>query len=116
MLSMQQYSWESIPETGKTIYLRENSNISTGGDSIDFTDQMPDFYKEIAIQCTQIADAHICGVDIIIPSIHDEAHKHGIIELNFNPAMHMHCFPYEGERKKIGDKILDYLFPEKRGF
>lgn len=116
MLSMQQYSWESIPETGKTIYLRENSNISTGGDSIDFTDQMPDFYKEIAIQCTQIVDAHICGVDIIIPSIHDEAHKHGIIELNFNPAMHMHCFPYEGERKKIGDKILDYLFPEKRGF
>lgn len=116
MLSMQHYTWDSIPEKGKTIYLRENSNISTGGDSIDFTEQMPTFYKEVAIKCTQIMDAHICGVDIIIPAINDPAHKHGIIELNFNPAMHMHCFPYQGERKKIGDKILDYLFPEKRNF
>jgi len=30
---------------GEVVYLRENSNISTGGDSIDFTDDIPDSYK-----------------------------------------------------------------------
>ena len=32
-----------------TAWLRENSNISTGGDSIDMTDEIPDDYKQIAL-------------------------------------------------------------------
>ncbi|MBC1526947.1 bifunctional glutamate--cysteine ligase GshA/glutathione synthetase GshB [Listeria seeligeri] len=110
MLSMQKLSWDSIPESGKTIYLRENSNVSTGGDSIDYTSEMDDYFKEIAIRATQVLDAKICGVDIIVPRETINRDKHAIIELNFNPAMHMHCFPYQGEQKKIGDKILDFLF------
>lgn len=110
MLSMQKLSWDSIPESGQTIYLRENSNVSTGGDSIDYTAEMDDYFKEIAIRATQVLDAKICGVDIIVPRETINRDKHAIIELNFNPAMHMHCFPYQGEQKKIGDKILDFLF------
>lgn len=110
MLSMQKLSWDSIPEPGETIYLRENSNVSTGGDSIDYTSEMDDYFKEIAIRATQVLDAKICGVDIIVPRETINRDKHAIIELNFNPAMHMHCFPYQGEQKKIGDKILDFLF------
>ncbi|CAM4294839.1 Putative gamma-glutamylcysteine synthetase (for the N_terminal part) and to cyanophycin synthetase (C-terminal part) [Listeria ivanovii subsp. ivanovii PAM 55] len=110
MLSMQKLSWDSIPESGETIYLRENSNVSTGGDSIDYTAEMDDYFKEIAIHATQVLDAKICGVDIIVPRETINRDKHAIIELNFNPAMHMHYFPYQGEQKKIGDKILDFLF------
>ncbi|MBC6118363.1 bifunctional glutamate--cysteine ligase GshA/glutathione synthetase GshB [Listeria innocua] len=110
MLSMQNLSWDSIPKAEEIIYLRENSNVSTGGDSIDYTEEMDDYFKEIAIRATQVLDAKICGVDIIVPRETIDRDKHAIIELNFNPAMHMHCFPYQGEKKKIGDKILDFLF------
>lgn len=101
MLSMQNLSWDSIPKAEEIIYLRENSNVSTGGDSIDYTEEMDDYFKEIAIRATQVLDAKICGVDIIVPRETIDRDKHAIIELNFNPAMHMHCFPYQGEQKKL---------------
>lgn len=45
MLSMQNLSWDSIPKAEEIIYLRENSNVSTGGDSIDYTEEMDDYSK-----------------------------------------------------------------------
>ena len=39
---------DSIPAKDQLIQLRANSNISTGGDSIDMTDEMHASYKEIA--------------------------------------------------------------------
>lgn len=39
-----------MPEKEQIVYLRENSNVSTGGDSIDMTDVIDDSYKQIAIE------------------------------------------------------------------
>src|SRR5699024_7933298 len=44
MLREQGLTFEDIPKEGQTVYLRENSNISTGGDSIDFTKEMDESY------------------------------------------------------------------------
>ena len=49
MLKGQGYRMDSIPQKDEIVYLRENSNVSTGGDSIDVTDQIPDDYKKIAV-------------------------------------------------------------------
>lgn len=101
-----------IPSEGEIVYLRENSNISTGGDSIDFTDEIPKSYSDIAIKCAKAVNARICGVDMVIDNIKEEASEtnHGIIELNFNPAIHIHCYPYKGKNRKAGEKVLDLLF------
>ena len=111
-LKNQGLSFKSIPKNGEKIYLRENSNISTGGDSIDFTDKIHPSYKEVALKSAKAVKALICGVDMVIDNIEEEAKEknHGIIELNFNPAIHIHCFPYKGENRKAGEKILDLLF------
>ena len=111
-LKNQGLSFKSIPKNGEKIYLRENSNISTGGDSIDFTDKIHPIYKEVALKSAKAVKALICGVDMVIDNIEEEAKEknHGIIELNFNPAIHIHCFPYKGENRKAGEKILDLLF------
>ncbi|EOU2057109.1 TPA: bifunctional glutamate--cysteine ligase GshA/glutathione synthetase GshB [Clostridium perfringens] len=111
-LKNQELSFKSIPKNGEKIYLRENSNISTGGDSIDFTDKIHPSYKEVALKSAKAVKALICGVDMVIDNIEEEAKEknHGIIELNFNPAIHIHCFPYKGENRKAGEKILDLLF------
>ena len=111
-LKNQGLSFKYIPKNGEKIYLRENSNISTGGDSIDFTDKIHPSYKDVALKSAKAVKALICGVDMVIDDIEEEAKEknHGIIELNFNPAIHIHCFPYKGENRKAGEKILDLLF------
>lgn len=111
-LKNQGLNFDYVPKDEEKIYLRENSNISTGGDSIDFTDKIHDSYKKVALKSAKAVRAVITGVDMVIDDINEKAkeNNHGIIELNFNPAIHIHCFPYKGTNRKAGEKILDLLF------
>lgn len=100
-----------VPKNGEVVYLRANSNLSTGGDSIDFTDLVHEGYKKIAIKSAEAVEAKICGVDIIIPDVNAKPDKnnHNIIELNFNPVIYPHNFPYMGQNRHVEKKILDLL-------
>ena len=111
-LKNQGKSVTDIPRKGEMVFLRENSNISTGGDSIDFTDDIPESYKQLAVQAAKAADATFCGIDMVIDDSTEEAadSNYGIIEINFNPAIHIHCYPYQGKNRKADEKILDLLF------
>jgi glutamate--cysteine ligase/glutathione synthase len=110
-LAFQEKDIYYVPQKGEIVYLRENSNISTGGDSIDFTDDILDKYKTIAVNAAKVVGAKICGADIIIRNINIEpdAKNHSIIELNFNPALHIHDFPYQGKNRYVEKKVLDLL-------
>ena len=98
-----------MPKEGEIVYLRENSNISTGGDSIDYTDDIPQKFKDIAVEASKAAGARICGVDMMLEDYRYENTDYGIIELNFNPAIHIHCYPYKGKERKIGEEVLKLL-------
>ncbi|MEG2587224.1 MAG: bifunctional glutamate--cysteine ligase GshA/glutathione synthetase GshB [Cetobacterium sp.] len=102
---------EYIPKKDEVVYLRENSNISTGGDSLDYTDDILDAYKKIAIKASKAVGAKICGVDMMIEDIKNPnpIDNYAIIELNFNPAIHIHCYPYKGKNRNLGEKILKAL-------
>jgi glutamate--cysteine ligase len=107
-LASQGLDFDSILEKNQLVYLRENSNISTGGDSIDYTDDISDSLKNIAIKSAKIVSASIVGVDMMIKDIKaNSKDNYAIIELNFNPAIHIHCYPYIGKNRKLGSKILD---------
>lgn len=97
------------PNKGEVVYLRENSNISTGGDSIDFTDIIPERFKKIAIESAKAVGAEICGVDMIIEDYKNEDSNYSIIELNFNPAIHIHSYPYKGKERNIAKDVLTLL-------
>ncbi|MDN6639943.1 MAG: bifunctional glutamate--cysteine ligase GshA/glutathione synthetase GshB [Tetragenococcus sp.] len=115
VLREQGYELDSIPKQNKTVYLRDNSNVSTGGDSIDMTDAFSQDYKQLAVETAQALDAAICGVDMIVPDVNAPAHTpnaYGIIEANFNPMMHMHCYPYKGEGRRLTMDILKLLYPD----
>ena len=115
-LEMQGLSFDSVPDNQETIYLRENSNISTGGDSLDFTDDMHISYREIAQKAAQALDVKITGLDMMIDDISQPAteENYAIIEMNFNPAIHIHCHPYRGQNRHLDQKILDALFGENQ--
>lgn len=115
MLAEQGYTFDSVVPPEVTVYLRENSNVSTGGDSIDMTDEIPQDYQEVAIAAVNALGAKISGIDLIIPDLHVPANTpgaYGIIEANFNPAMHMHVYPYAGKSRRLTMAVLKYLFPE----
>jgi len=107
---------DSVPGNGEQIFLRKNSNISTGGDSIDYTDVIPESYKQFAVKAAKAVGAKICGADMIISDFDKEPgraadgnYNYGIIELNFNPALHIHEFPYKGKKHYSEKKILNLL-------
>lgn len=108
-LSQRNLTVNYIPKNGEIVYLRENSNISTGGDSIDYTDLIDERFKKIAISASKSIGANICGVDMIIEDYNNINSDYGIIELNFNPAIHIHCFPFKGKERNIAKDILKLL-------
>ncbi|HEX2946993.1 MAG TPA: bifunctional glutamate--cysteine ligase GshA/glutathione synthetase GshB [Clostridia bacterium] len=110
-LAFQGKAFGYVPQENETVYLRENSNISTGGDSIDFTDEILDEYKDIAVRAAKAVGARICGADIIIRDItaKPDDTNYSIIELNFNPALHIHDFPYRGKNRHVEENVLNLL-------
>ncbi len=101
----------TVPAAGEQVFLRKNSNISTGGDSIDCTDQAHPEYLRLAERAAAAVDAKICGVDIIIPELSrpPDANNYAILELNFNPVLYIHEFPYQGQARGVGKRVLDLL-------
>lgn len=106
-LKQQNLQPSSIISKNEVVYLRKNSNISTGGDSFEVIDIIPQKIKDIAIKATRVMNAKICGVDMIIDKNFEE---YTIIETNFNPAIQMHTYPYNGIGINPANSILKLLF------
>lgn len=103
--------FDSRPRAGERVFLRENSNISTGGDSIDYTDRAHPSYAAIASSAARALQASIVGLDLIARDIEAPAtpENHAVIEANFNPAIHIHCYPFEGKDRQLGERVLAAL-------
>ena len=110
-LVAQGLSFESVAKDGQDVFLRRNSNISTGGDSLDFTDTVRSGYRELAVAAAAAVGARISGVDMMIDdvSVAPTADNYGIVELNFNPALHIHDFPWRGQNREVEKHVLDLL-------
>ncbi|MDA3849689.1 MAG: hypothetical protein PF447_00285, partial [Spirochaetaceae bacterium] len=110
-LKQHNLSVHSIPLKGEQVFLRKNSNISTGGDSLDLTYEMPQGFKDLAVKAAKAVSASICGADIIIEDIQGplDSSNLSVIELNFNPALHIHNYPAVGKNRRVDEKVLDLL-------
>jgi len=106
-LEKQGLSFESIPNKDERVFIRENSNCSTGGETVIVTNDIPEYFKRISEQVARLFNAKICGVDIIIENIQEKKYK--IIEINDNPGIGIIQWPYEGKGERIGLEILKLL-------
>ncbi|MDO4680229.1 MAG: bifunctional glutamate--cysteine ligase GshA/glutathione synthetase GshB [Aerococcus sp.] len=118
-LKQQGFTVDSIPALDQQVWLRENSNVSTGGDSIDVTKDMDHSYLEIASEIAKALDVAVTGLDLMIEDRHTPAYNHDghanytFIESNFNPMMMMHIYPAVGKGRRLTKDMLQFLFPEK---
>src|SRR5699024_8716626 len=77
LLKKQSLNLDYIPANNEQIYLRELSNLSTGGDPIDCTNIISKEVKELAIQGLKaLPNIPHAGVDIIVDPDDD---KKGVI-------------------------------------
>ena len=65
-LKRQKLTFQSIVPKDQTVYLLDNANLSTGGDSIDVTDIVHPAFKKLAITLTKDMGLRLCGVDLIV--------------------------------------------------
>ncbi len=106
---------ESVLQKGKKVYLRQNSNLSTGGDSIDETENMPEYYKNVAIEAAQSAGLKIAGIDIIIrdTAAVPSPENYIVVELNAPAMLSMHDYPFIGKNRHVEKFVLDSILGSK---
>jgi D-alanine-D-alanine ligase-like ATP-grasp enzyme/acylphosphatase len=113
VLQLSGYSLTSVPKKGELVFLREKSNISLGGDSIDAFDQLSDDIKTTAVKALQaVPGLYHGGVDIIVDKTKSPENQAVVLELNPTSQLGSLVFPMTGQARDIPAAIIDYYFPE----
>lgn len=104
---------DSVLPDGQPFYLRLTANLSTGGTSIDRTDEIHYENVQLAQRAIQIIGLDIGGVDFVTPDIAKPAADNGggIVEVNAGPGFRMHLAPSEGQPRNVAKAVIDMLFP-----
>jgi len=107
------YKFSSILTKGYKIYLLDNANLSTGGDSVDVTDAVHTSFRKIAIQLTKDMGLRMAGVDIMVRK-GDIAKNvknciYYIIEINAAPGLDHYVTTGRKQRKNVEAMYLKVL-------
>ncbi len=115
-LKDQGLTLNSIPEENKRIFLRRNSNLSSGGDGIAMTEKTHPSVKKIALKVLRaIPELPYAGIDMITEDISkDINNNYKIIEVNNMPGLKLHHYPYIGKPQNIASPLIDLVFPETK--
>lgn len=105
---------DSVPEEGRTVYLRSTGNLSTGGTAVDVTDIMHPDNRAMAERSARAIGLDVCGVDFLTDdiSVSYKVGGGGICEVNAAPGFRMHVAPSEGTPRDVAGPVMDMLFPE----
>lgn len=114
-LGCTSHTLSHIPSRGEYIELRNVSNASAGGDTIDVTDEIHPSFKEIAVTAVQACPGMLYGgVDIIAKNIYEAANPstYAVAEIEFSPAPLAH-FPFSGEARNMAGAIINAYIKNK---
>jgi cyanophycin synthetase len=104
---------DSVPNEGEVVTLRSTANISTGGTSIDRTDDMHPGNRALCELAAGAVGLDVAGLDVLTPDISVPFQENGavIIEVNASPGIRMHTHPDVGIPRDVPGAILDMLYP-----
>ncbi|MEI8130619.1 MAG: cyanophycin synthetase [bacterium] len=105
-LEHQGKTFRSVPAHGERVYLLDNANLSTGGDSIDVTEKIHPDFKKVAVRLTRDMNLRLCGVDIMIDGdISQSPKKYWVLEINAAPGLDHYV-----KLGKAQEKIVENLY------
>lgn len=109
-LKHQRLSFDSIPAKEERIYLLDNANLSTGGDSVDITDKVHPDFKKLAVNLTRDMGLRLCGVDLMVAgNISEKPKDYWILEINSAPGLDHYAKIGEAQEKIVEDLYLEVL-------
>ncbi|MEU0554478.1 cyanophycin synthetase [Dactylosporangium sp. NPDC006015] len=117
LLRRQGVAVDTVPAAGQVVRLRENANLSTGGTSVDVTDDVHPSVADLCRRVAAIVGLDIAGLDLRLPSIAEPLPPTGglagggVIEVNAAPGLRMHLDPSDGTARDVGDAIVEALYP-----
>ncbi len=107
-LKHQGLSFKSIPSAGIRVFLLDNANLSTGGDSIDVTEQVHQSFRKIAVKLTEDMGLRLCGVDLMIEGdITQTPGTWWVLEINSAPGL-----DHYARSGKVQEQIVENLYLE----
>lgn len=111
-ISKQGYDLNSVLDKNKNLVLRENSNLSTGGTSVDCTDEICKENIDICIRAAKAIGLNICGIDLCCKDVSKPIYDDNgvIVEVNAAPGIRMHHYPSEGTSRDVSGAIVSALF------
>lgn len=114
VLAEQGFTPESVPPMGTRVLIRRNANLSTGGTAADVTDLVHPDVAARAVDAARIIGLDIAGVDIVASDISVPLESQGgvVVEVNAGPGLRMHLQPSSGKPRKVGEAIINSLFPQ----
>jgi cyanophycin synthetase len=109
----QGFELDQVVGEGVMVKLTLTGNMSTGGISIDRTDEAHPDNVEIAEEAARVVGLDVAGIDFIAPDIAEPVRETGgaIVEVNAAPGFRMHTHPTVGEPQYVAKPVVDLLFP-----
>ena len=98
----------SIPLRGEKVFLLDNANLSSGGDTIDVAANINSTFRELAVRLTSDMNLRLCGVDLMIDGRISEPPAPGkfwVLEINAAPGLDHYV-----KTGKAQEKIVESLY------
>jgi len=103
-------SMRYTPANGERIYLLDNANLSTGGDSLDVTADVHPKFREIAIKLTKDMGLRLCGVDLMVKGdIREAPDQYWVLEINSAPGLDHYAKSGKEQERIVEELYLEVL-------
>ena len=103
-------TFRSVPAKGEQVFLLDNANLSTGGDSVDVTDTVHPEFKKCAVNLTRDMGLRLCGVDLMVDGdISQKPQTFWVLEINSAPGLDHYAKIGKAQEKIVEDLYLKVL-------
>jgi cyanophycin synthetase len=113
LVRKQGFELDQVPPKDQMVKLAATGNMSTGGISVDRTNEAHEENVEIAEEAARVIGLDVAGIDFLAPDISQPVRETGgaIVEVNAAPGFRMHTNPTEGDPQYVAKPVIDLLFP-----
>jgi len=112
VLAEQGLTPDTVLENGRSVSIRRNANLSTGGSATDVTDLVHPEVAARMVDAVRMIGLDIAGCDVVCSdiSVPLEEQNGVIVEINAAPGLRMHLQPSYGQGRAVGEAIVGTLY------
>lgn len=114
ILESHNLTLKSVLPNKELLYLKSTANLSTGGTSMDVTDDVHPYNVFMAERVSRVIGLDICGIDVMATDITKPIIdvKGAVLEVNAAPGFRMHLDPTDGLPRNVAEPVVDMLYPQ----